>query len=99
MSVCQVTIAVTSAGSASTLVIVGAWDWTVAFAVADVHPDPGSEVVMLTSKGVWAWRPTAGEKERAIKLIDCTLLWQLPFHAQTLATAEPSPSHCSCPGS
>ena len=55
------------------------WTDVVAFAVADVHPDEGAEVVLLTSKAVWAWRPRAGEKERAVKLVDCSLIWQLPF--------------------
>jgi len=54
------------------------WKDVVAFAVADVHPDPGAEIVLFSSKGVWAWRPRAPEKERAYKLVECSLLWQLP---------------------
>jgi len=55
------------------------WTDVIAFAVADVHPDPGAEVVLLTPSAAWAWRPRAGEKDRAVKLIDCAFLWQLPF--------------------
>ncbi|MHC4938280.1 MAG: FG-GAP repeat domain-containing protein [Planctomycetota bacterium] len=53
----------------------------VVFAVADVHPDRGSEIVLVTAKGIFAWRPIGPEKERAVKLTDCNLLWQLPFYS------------------
>ena len=50
----------------------------VAFAVADVHPDPGHEIVLFSAKAVWAWRPRAPEKERVRKLVTCAFIWQLP---------------------
>lgn len=54
------------------------WKDVVAFAVGDVHPDPGLEVVLATSKGIWSWQPRAPEKERVRKIAECILLWQLP---------------------
>jgi hypothetical protein len=53
----------------------------VAFAVADVHPDKGSEVVFLTAKGVFAWRPTVEGKHRAVRIAECEFLWQIPFRS------------------
>ncbi|MHC4452038.1 MAG: FG-GAP repeat domain-containing protein [Planctomycetota bacterium] len=52
----------------------------VLFTIADVHPDRGSEIVLATAKGIFVWRPIGPEKERAIKLAACDLLWQLPFN-------------------
>jgi len=51
----------------------------VLFTVADVHPDRGAEIVLATARGVFAWRPIGPEKERAVRLCSCDLLWQLPF--------------------
>lgn len=51
----------------------------VAFAVADVHPDKGAEIVLLTAKGVFAWRPNAEGKQRAYRIAACEFLWQIPF--------------------
>jgi hypothetical protein len=49
----------------------------VAFAVADVHPDPGAEIVLFTAQAAFAWRWRAPENERFAKLVDCDFLWQL----------------------
>jgi hypothetical protein len=57
----------------------------VAYAVADVHPDAGSEIVLMSAKGIWAWRPNAPEKERATKLVACSFLWQLPNRWRVVA--------------
>jgi len=64
------------------------WKDTVAFAVGDVTPDPGAEVVLFTAKAVYAWRPRAPEKERIAKLADCALLWQLPHDSRVIAWEE-----------
>jgi len=50
----------------------------VAFAVADVHADPGAEVVIFSARGVFAWRPKGPEKERTVRIATCDFLWQLP---------------------
>jgi hypothetical protein len=50
----------------------------VAWTVADVHPDPGAELVLLTASSAFAWRPTAAEEQRFVRLFGCELLWQLP---------------------
>jgi hypothetical protein len=59
----------------------------VAYAVADVHADPGAEVVLFGPQAVFAWRWRAAESERFVKLFDCEFLWQMPdrkgaFHWQ-----------------
>ena len=51
----------------------------VTFAVGDVHPDPGSEIVLVTDRGIFAWRPKGPEKERAVRIASCEFLWQLPW--------------------
>ncbi len=59
-----------------------------AFAAADVLPDPGREVLLYNATGVFAWRWRAAEEEgRIVRLVDCDLLWQLAaegtlFHLQ-----------------
>lgn len=53
------------------------WTDVVAYAVADVHADPGAEVILFTAKAVWVWRPRAGERERVQKIVSCAFLWQL----------------------
>jgi hypothetical protein len=53
----------------------------VAFAVGDVHADPGSEIVLFSARGIFAWRPKGPEEARAVKIADCNFLWQLPFRA------------------
>lgn len=50
----------------------------VAWAVGDVHPDAGREVVLFGASSTFAWRPDAAEAERFVKLLDCDFLWQLP---------------------
>jgi hypothetical protein len=59
----------------------------VAYAVADVHPDPGAEIVLFSARAVFAWRWRAEESARFVKLLDCEFLWQMPdkkdaFHWQ-----------------
>ncbi len=48
-----------------------------AYAVGDVHVDPGSELVLFNAKGAFAWRPTAPEEERYVRLVSGAFLWQL----------------------
>jgi hypothetical protein len=49
------------------------------FAVGDVHADPGSEIVLFTSGGAFAWRPRATEeKDSFVLLARSEYLWQLP---------------------
>lgn len=50
----------------------------VAFALGDVHPDPGLEVVLLDGEGARAWRPRAGPEASLVELGSARLLWQLP---------------------
>ena len=50
----------------------------VAVAVGDVHPDEGRELVLLSARGAYAWRPRAGEAERVVRLAGgLELLWQV----------------------
>jgi len=53
----------------------------VTFAVGDVHPDPGAEIVLFSANQIYAWRPNGPEKERAVKLAECDFLWQLPWRS------------------
>ncbi len=50
----------------------------VAWAVGDVHPDPGAEFVLFTASSAFALRPAAAEGERYVRLVACDFLWQLP---------------------
>jgi hypothetical protein len=59
-----------------------------AFAAADVGPDPGRELLLFGARGVfvWRWRAT-DEAQRFARLAECDLLWQLAaegtlFHLQ-----------------
>jgi hypothetical protein len=60
----------------------------ICFAVADVHPDAGREIVLFSASGAFAWRwRSKDEAQRFQKLVDCELLWQWPdrkevFHFQ-----------------
>lgn len=49
-----------------------------AFAVGDVHEDPGSEIVLFAASGAFAWRPKGPEDQRFVKLVTGSFLWQLP---------------------
>jgi len=64
------------------------WKDTVAFAVADVHEAPGSEVILFSASGAWAWRPGAPERERPRKLFEAALLWQIPNSYDVIAWQE-----------
>ena len=49
-----------------------------AYAVGDVHPDAGSEIVLFTPRGAFAWRPRAkDEKDSFVLLARAEYLWQL----------------------
>lgn len=48
-----------------------------AFALADVHRDPGLEVVLFNGRGAFSWRPGAPEGEALARLLDAEFLWQL----------------------
>ena len=53
-----------------------------AFAVGDTHSDAGSELVLLTARSAYAWRPRlGGEREALSRLSRARLLWQLPDDA------------------
>jgi VCBS repeat protein len=49
-----------------------------AFAVGDVHEDAGSEIVLFTASGAFAWRPKGPEDARFARLVTGSFLWQLP---------------------
>jgi len=50
----------------------------VALAPGDVHADPGLEVVLLSARGAFAWRPRAAEDSaRFVRLGEVDLLWQV----------------------
>jgi hypothetical protein len=51
----------------------------VAFAAADVHADPGREILLFSSGSVFAWRWRAkDEAQRFVKLLEADFLWQWP---------------------
>lgn len=60
----------------------------VAYGAADVHADPGREILLYGASGVFAWRWRAKEEsQRFVKVVECDLLWQVPdprqlFHWQ-----------------
>ncbi len=61
----------------------------VGVAVADVHADPGAELVLLAPTGAFALRPRAAdERERYVQLVATELLWQLPHERKTLTWQE-----------
>ncbi len=60
-----------------------------AFAVGDVHADPGGEIVLFTAKGAFALRPTAeNERERYAKIAAAEFLWQLPHERRIVAWSQ-----------
>jgi len=50
----------------------------VALAIADVHSDPGDEIVLLTRTGVFAVRRAQSGRDRFVRLVRTEVLWQLP---------------------
>jgi hypothetical protein len=66
-------------------VLTPVWTDVFAYAVGDVHPDEGAEVVLFSARGIWAWRPRADAKERAVKLAECAFLWQIPREWEVVA--------------
>jgi VCBS repeat protein len=50
----------------------------VAFALADVHPDAGREVLLFSARRIAIWRPRAQGKEALSVGAEIDLLWQLP---------------------
>ncbi len=58
----------------------------VCFAAADVHGDPGREILLFNAGGAFAWRWRAvQESERIQKLCACDLLWQWPDSRKAFA--------------
>lgn len=55
----------------------------VGIGVADVHPDPGDEILLFFGKAVLAYRWKVAQKDRYTKLADVRFLWQIP-HPRTL---------------
>ncbi len=54
-----------------------------AFAVGDLHPDPGEEVLLLSAHRAVIWRVAKTGKERFVKAVDLPFLWQLPRNGRT----------------
>ena len=51
----------------------------VAFAAADVHADPGREVLLFSAGSIFAWRWRATEEaQRFAKILEADFLWQWP---------------------
>jgi len=61
----------------------------VCIAAADVHADPGREIVLFNASGAfaWRWRATA-ENQRLQKLFACELLWQWPDRKRVFVWQE-----------
>lgn len=59
----------------------------VAFAVADVDPEPGAEVVLFTPGTVRAWRTRAPEERRFERLLTADFLFQAPDPKEVFAFA------------
>ncbi len=53
------------------------------FAVGDIHPDPGEEVLLLSAHRAVIWRVAKSGKERFVKAADLPFLWQLPRNGRT----------------
>lgn len=49
-----------------------------AWALGDVHPAPGREIVLFSGRGAFVMRPHAAEDERFALLVEARFLWQLP---------------------
>lgn len=49
-----------------------------AFALADVHRDPGLEIVLFNGRGAFSWLPGAPEGESLARILEAEFLWQLP---------------------
>ena len=56
-----------------------------AFAIGDVHADPGSEVVLFHDGGAFVWRPRATESEQLVNLLRAEFLWQFPDPESVIA--------------
>lgn len=59
-----------------------------AFAVGDVHLDPGAELLLFSAAGAFAWRPRAPEESRFARLCTAEFLWQLGDPELTIAWSE-----------
>lgn len=56
-----------------------------AYALGDVHHDPGKEVVLFSASGAFAWRPTSEEEgQRFVRLLTGAFLWQLPHRYECI---------------
>ena len=58
-------------------------DDVVALAPGDVLPDPGREIVLFSGHGAYAWQP-GRERQRAIRLAEADVLWQLPHPTRVI---------------
>jgi hypothetical protein len=57
----------------------------VAYLVADVHDDPGAEIVLLNARGAFAWRTRADAKPPIVRLFETDFLWQVPDDGEVFA--------------
>jgi len=57
----------------------------VAYAIGDVHPDPGDEILLFSMRGAYAWRPRAPREERFFKIAPIRFLWQVPHPRELFA--------------
>lgn len=56
-----------------------------AYALGDVHADPGAEVVLFSARGAYAWRTAREGAGRVVALAAAEFLWQLPDRRGALA--------------
>jgi hypothetical protein len=61
------------------------YDNVTAFAVGDVDPEPGAEVILFTANGVYAWRTRAPEERRIVRLVEASFLFQYPDPKEAFA--------------
>ena len=59
--------------------VIPVMDDVVAWACADVRPDPGRELLFLTPGGAWSYTPTRrGYRDNIARLVDTALLYDMP---------------------
>jgi hypothetical protein len=50
----------------------------IAYACADVDPNPGREILLFTARACFGYRLGTEPKDALFKIVDCDFLWQIP---------------------